>query len=84
MNKASQEALFYLVHSTIIISSQEEVQKGMNKWIYDFDNERCFENLNLQPGKYIISFRNSRSKSMAHTILKEFKISSGQNININL
>ena len=59
-------------------------EKGMNKWIYDFDNERCIENLNLQPGKYIISFRNSRSKSMAHTILKEFKISSGQNININL
>ena len=32
----------------------------------------------------MISFRNSRSNSMAHTIIKEFKISSGQNININL
>ena len=59
-------------------------EKGQNIWLYDFDNFRYIENLNLQPGKYMISFRNSRSNSMAHTIIKEFKISSGQNLNLNL
>ena len=57
---------------------------GENLWVYDFDEERCIENLNIQPGKYIISFRNSRSNSTAHTIIKEFQISSGQNINFKL
>ena len=59
-------------------------EKGQNIWLYDFNNFRYIENLNLQPGKYMISFRNSRSNSMAHTIIKEFKISSGQNLNLNL
>ena len=59
-------------------------ENGQNIWLYDFDNFRYIENLNLQPGKYMISFRNSRSNSMAHTIIKEFKISSGQNLNLNL
>ena len=57
---------------------------GENLWVYDFDEERCIENLNIQPGKYIISFRSSRSNSTAHTIIKEFQISSGQNINFKL
>ena len=30
---------------------------GENIWVYDFDEERCIENLNIQPGKYFISFR---------------------------
>ena len=59
-------------------------EKGQNVWIYDFDDFRYIENINLQPGKYMISYRNSRSNSMAHTIIKEFKISSGQNLNLNL
>ena len=59
-------------------------EKGMNIWVYDFDDERTIENLNLQPGKYMISYRYGRSTNTAHTITKEFKISSGQNINLNL
>ena len=59
-------------------------KNGENLWVYDFDEERCIENLNIQPGKYIISFRSSRSNSTAHTIIKEFQISSGQNINFKL
>ena len=57
---------------------------GKNIWLYDFDREMTIESLNIQPGKYFISFRNIRSKSTAHTIIKEFTIASGQNININL
>ena len=57
---------------------------GKNIWLYDFNKEMTIESLNIQPGKYIISFRNIRSKSTAHTIIKEFTIASGQNININL
>ena len=57
---------------------------GKNIWLYDFNREMSIENLNIQPGKYFISFRNIRSKSTAHTIIKEFTIASGQNININL
>ena len=57
---------------------------GKNIWLYDFDKEMTIESLNIQPGKYFISFRNIRSKSTAHTIIKEFTIASGQNININL
>jgi hypothetical protein len=53
-------------------------------WVYDFDDNRNIENLNIQPGKYMISFRYERSTSTAHTITKEFKISSGENINLNL
>lgn len=59
-------------------------KNGENLWVYDFNEERCIENLNIQPGKYIISFRSSRSNSTAHTIIKEFQISSGQNINFKL
>ncbi len=58
--------------------------KGENIWVYDFNENRSIENLNIQPGKYFISFRSKRSNSTAHTILKEFKISSGQNINLKL
>jgi Ca-activated chloride channel family protein len=57
---------------------------GENIWVYDFDDNRNIENLNIQPGKYMISFRYERSTSTAHTITKEFKISSGENINLNL
>lgn len=57
---------------------------GENIWIYDFSEDTVIENLNIQPGKYFISFRSQRSNSTAHTILKEFKISSGQNINLKL
>ena len=59
-------------------------EKGQNRWVHDFDDERSTENLNIQPGKYLISYRYSRSNSTAHTITKEFKITSGQNINIKL
>ena len=59
-------------------------KSGQNIWIYDFDDDRIIENINLQPGKYMISYRYERSSSTAHTITKEFKISSGENININL
>ena len=58
--------------------------KGQNIWVYDFNENRSIENLNIQPGKYFISFRSKRSNSTAHTILKEFGISSGQNINLKL
>ena len=57
---------------------------GENVWVYDFAEERCIKNLNIQPGKYFISFRSNRSNSTAHTILKEFEITSGQNINLKL
>ena len=57
---------------------------GKNIWLYDFDNDMTIENLNIQPGKYFISFRNIKSKSTANTIIKEFRIDSGQNIKINL
>ena len=59
-------------------------KNGENIWLYNFDSERNIENLNIQPGKYMISFRYERSSSTAHTITKEFKISSGENIYINL
>ena len=49
---------------------------GKNIWLYDFDEEMTIESLNIQPGKYFISFRNIRSKSTAHTIIKEFTIAS--------
>jgi Ca-activated chloride channel family protein len=55
-----------------------------NIWLYDFDNDMTIENLNIQPGKYFISFRNIKSESTANTIIKEFRIDSGQNIKINL
>ena len=57
---------------------------GEYVWVYDFAEERCIKNLNIQPGKYFISFRSNRSNSTAHTILKEFEITSGQNINLKL
>ena len=57
---------------------------GKNIWLYDFDNDMTIENLNIQPGKYFISFRNIKSESTANTIIKEFRIDSGQNIKINL
>jgi Ca-activated chloride channel family protein len=57
---------------------------GENVWVYDFDDNRNIENLNIQPGKYMISYRYERSSSTAHTITKEFRISSGQNINLKL
>ena len=57
---------------------------GENIWLYDFDKEMTIESLNLQPGKYFISFRNIRSKNTAHTIIKEFTMASGQIINLNL
>jgi Ca-activated chloride channel homolog len=57
---------------------------GKNIWLYDFNKEMNVEKLNIQPGKYLISFRNIKSKSTANTIIKEFKIDSGQNITINL
>ena len=59
-------------------------KNGQNIWVYDFNDDRNIENLNIQPGKYLISFRYGRSKSTAHTILKEFKITSGQKINLKL
>ena len=59
-------------------------EKGKNTWLYDFDNEDGITNLNIQPGKYKISFRYGRSHNTAHTIIKEFKINSGQQINITL
>ena len=57
---------------------------GKNVWLYDFNNDMTIENLNIQPGKYFISFRNIKSESTANTIIKEFRIDSGQNIKINL
>ena len=57
---------------------------GENTWLYDFNNEDGITNLNIQPGKYKISFRYGRSHNTAHTIIKEFKINSGQQINITL
>jgi hypothetical protein len=59
-------------------------KNGHNIWVYDFDDDRIIENINIQPGKYMISYRYQRSSSTAHTITKEFKISSGENINLNL
>ena len=58
--------------------------KGENIWVYDFNEERSIENLNIQPGNYFICFRSNRSNSIAHTILKDFKITSAQNINFKL
>jgi hypothetical protein len=40
--------------------------------------------LKIQPGNYFISFRSDRSNSTAQTIIKNFKISSNQNINLKL
>ena len=57
---------------------------GKNIWLYDFNKEMNTEKLNIQPGKYLISFRNIKSKSTANTIIKEFRIDSRQNITINL
>ena len=57
---------------------------GKNIWLYNFDDDKTIEKLNIQPGKYFISFRNIKSKSTANTIIKEFKIDSKQNIKINL
>lgn len=59
-------------------------ENGKNTWLYDFDDEDGITNLNIQPGKYKISFRYGRSHNTAHTIIKEFKINSGQQINITL
>jgi Ca-activated chloride channel family protein len=58
--------------------------KGKNIWVYDFNEERSIENLNIQPGNYFICFISNRSNSIAHTILKDFKITSAQNINFKL
>jgi Ca-activated chloride channel family protein len=59
-------------------------KNGQNIWLYDFDNISLIENLNIQPGSYFISFRSDRSNSTAQTIIKNFKISSNQNINLKL
>ena len=59
-------------------------KNGQNIWLYDFDNNSLIENLNIQPGNYFISFRSDRSNSIAQTIIKNFKISSNQNINLKL
>ena len=59
-------------------------KNGQNIWAYDFSDERTIEKINIQPGKYMISYRYERANSTAHTITKNFTITSFQNINLNL
>ncbi|MBM77640.1 MAG: von willebrand factor type a [Crocinitomicaceae bacterium] len=57
---------------------------GKNTWLYDIDKNHGVTYLNIQPGKYKISYRFGRSNNTAHTIIKEFKINSGQKLNLTL
>ena len=59
-------------------------ENGIDQWVCNLEFDKSIQFYNLQPGKYKIIYRNERHNSSAYTIEKEFKIISGQVVEITL
>ncbi|MGB1039798.1 MAG: vWA domain-containing protein [Flavobacteriales bacterium] len=57
---------------------------GKRVWVCNLEKEKLNYQIALQPGKYTIVYRPARKKSSAYTISKEFKVTPGAAVEVNL
>jgi Ca-activated chloride channel family protein len=53
-------------------------------WVLNIDDFDLQQQLQLQPGRYKLTYRSKNSKDVVYTIDKEFTISSGSAVNLKL
>jgi Ca-activated chloride channel homolog len=62
----------------------EILESGESRWVCNLDETRSRHFLNLLPGHYKIAFRARRTKGSKYTAIKDFEVSAGQTLNINM
>jgi len=66
------------------IASVFTEEKGKRVWVCNLEKEKLNYQLSLQPGKYTIVYRPTRKRSSAYTVTKDFKITPGASVEVNL
>lgn len=62
----------------------EILESGESQWVCNLDENRSRHFLNLLPGQYKIAFRARRTKGSKYTAIKNFEVSAGQTLNLNM
>lgn len=62
----------------------EILESGESRWVCNLEETRSRHFLNLLPGHYKIAFRARRTKGSKYTAIKDFEVSAGQTLNINM
>lgn len=58
--------------------------KGERLWVCNLEKEKLNYQLGLQPGEYTVVYRPARKKSTAYTVTKEFTVTPGATVEVNL
>jgi len=64
---------------SIYIDKEEDME-----WIINLNSDQKNQSLVMLPGNYIVVYRSRSSKSVMNTVIKEFSVSSGSSIAIDL
>jgi Ca-activated chloride channel homolog len=62
----------------------EILDSGESRWVCTLDENRSRHFLNLLPGNYKIAFRARRTRGSKYTAIKNFTVSAGQTLNLNM
>jgi len=60
------------------------MEKGERIWVCNLEKEKLNYQLGLQPGDYTLVYRPARKKSAAYTVTKEFTVTPGATVEVNL
>jgi Ca-activated chloride channel family protein len=82
--KLSNQVKYIIYSSTPMIGSIFRTVNGKLEWVTNLDDKLLTQVLIMQPGTYILSYRRKNARSTFYTNDKEFVVSSGTSLSINL
>jgi Ca-activated chloride channel family protein len=62
----------------------EILPDGSQQWVYNLDQSRPQQSINLLPGTYKVAFRIKETKGSKYTAVKTFHVKSGQTVNVKV
>ncbi|HPD65854.1 MAG TPA: VWA domain-containing protein [Bacteroidia bacterium] len=82
--EVEQPGKIVIYSSTPMIGSIFRTVNGKLEWVTNLDDKLLTQVLIMQPGTYILSYRRKNARSTFYTNDKEFVVSSGTSLSINL
>lgn len=82
--EVEQPGKIVIYSSTPMIGSIYRIVNGKLEWVTNLDEKLLSQVLIMQPGNYILSYRRKNARSTFYTNDKEFQVSSGTSLSINL
>ena len=59
-------------------------ETGQLKWVCNLNTEQTLQSYNLQPGKYLVTYRSKLLKQSIYTVQKRFTVKSNDKVNVNM